>query len=456
MRTRNLIALFFLTDIAVLNALVIWVAHLHYGPAETNTPSIGHLVVIFSCSWLITTLIFIDDTRNLKLGLSKVFKTQLKKFVVFVSLVSVVIICFKLDDFSRSVFFGAISLFLIFRTIILLWFFYYYSLRDQLNDRPCLIVGNTKIGRELFRYYTKYSFIGLKPMGMLDNDTTGKPINNVLGTIDDFDRIYETQPFYDVIIALPLSEMESIKDVISRCEKNGIKSHVVPNYYGSVDRVFKINMLGSFPMLDLRAIPLDGYPNRFWKRVLDLSVALALLTFLAPLMLLITLLIKLESKGPVLYKPVRLGADNKPFILLKFRSMSVCDDAASGTLSTSENDGRLTRFGKFLRKTNLDELPQLFNVVMNEMSLVGPRPHRIHLNMALKQKMNNYMVRHLVKPGITGWAQVNGWRGPTESRLQYMGRTLHDVWYIEHWNFWLDVYILFLTLCGKKVKRNAF
>ncbi len=151
-----------------------------------------------------------------------------------------------------------------------------------------------------------------------------------------------------------MSEMENIKSIIGHCEKNGVKSHIVPNYYGSVDRVFKINMLGNFPMLDLRSIPLDGYPNRFWKRAFDIMVALTLVIFLAPLMLIIAILIKLESRGPILYKPVRLGADNKPFILYKFRSMEVCDDELSGNSSTTENDSRVTSFGKFLRKNNLD------------------------------------------------------------------------------------------------------
>jgi putative colanic acid biosynthesis UDP-glucose lipid carrier transferase len=124
--------------------------------------------------------------------------------------------------------------------------------------------------------------------------------------------------------------------------------------------------------------------------------------------------------------------------------------------STVKDDPRVTRVGKVLRKYSLDELPQLFNVLNNEMSLVGPRPHRVHLNNMLKQRLNSYMLRHVIKPGITGWAQVNGWRGPTETRLQYSARTLHDLWYIEHWTFGLDIYIIFLTVFGKKARINAF
>lgn len=128
----------------------------------------------------------------------------------------------------------------------------------------------------------------------------------------------------------------------------------------------------------------------------------------------------------------------------------------AGMVSTIKNDPRITRVGKFIRKTNLDELPQFFNVLMNQMSVVGPRPHRTNLNKAFQEKVSTYMVRQYIKPGITGWAQVNGWRGPTETKLAYLGRTLHDLWYIEHWSFPLDCYIIFLTLFGNKTRKNAF
>lgn len=456
MRTRNLTAAFFLSDIIILSVLMVGLSYLHYPHARSSLPLFSSLLILFNVGWLVSTLIFIDDVRNLKLGLSIVFRSQLKKFVVFVSIVSVGVISAKVNGFSRSVFFGTISLFVLIKMGISLWFFYYFKIKDKLNDRSCVIVGNTKIGRELFRYYSKYSFIGLTPIGILDNDTAANSSNNVIGKISDFDKIYDDAPFLEVIIALPLSETDYIKSILFSCDKNGIKSHIVPNYYGTIDKIFNITMIGSIPMLDVRAVPLDGYPNRFWKRVFDLVAGLFLLIILSPLLALIAILIKLDSKGPVFYKPVRMGVNLKPFKVYKFRSMLQNDDPLMGTLSTVPNDVRITRLGKYLRKSNLDELPQLFNVILNEMSLVGPRPHRINLNISLKQKMNVYMVRHWVKPGITGWAQVNGWRGPTDNRLQYKARTLHDVWYIENWNFWLDIYILFRTCSFKKINKNAF
>ena len=132
------------------------------------------------------------------------------------------------------------------------------------------------------------------------------------------------------------------------------------------------------------------------------------------------------------------------------------DDPIHGSLSTTVNDNRVTRIGRIIRKTNLDELPQFINVLKNEMSVVGPRPHRTTLNRKFQETVSTYMVRQYIKPGITGWAQVNGWRGPTETKMQYMGRSLHDLWYIEHWSYWLDLYIIYLTIFGKNVRKNAF
>nr|WP_255459111.1 exopolysaccharide biosynthesis polyprenyl glycosylphosphotransferase [Mucilaginibacter sp. JXJ CY 39] len=454
---RNIILCFLLLDLAIISCLMLLVSGLHYDDGPGNYfPAIRSLLIQFNIGWIITTLIFIDDMRNLKLGLSSAFNTQIKKIVVFVSIVSVAIISVKINDFSRTVFFGTVGLFILVKMMISLWVYYYYTMRDHVTPRPTVIIGNTKIGNELFRYFSKYAYLELSPIGILDDKTVPNPNNKVIGNIAEFTKLYEEQPFLDVIITLPLNEINSIEEIIFTAEKNGIRAHIIPNYYGIINRSFKVKTFGAIQMLDLRCVPLDGYTNRFWKRAFDLLFGLFLLVMLSPLLLFIAILIKLDSKGPVFYKPMRLGINGVPFKVFKFRSMYNDDDSAGGTRSTVLNDSRITKLGKYLRKYNLDELPQLLNVINNEMSLVGPRPHRLHLNMTLKQKMNSYMVRHWVKPGITGWAQVNGWRGPTENKLQYRARTLHDLWYLENWNFWIDIYIIILTVFGKKTNKNAF
>jgi putative colanic acid biosynthesis UDP-glucose lipid carrier transferase len=170
----------------------------------------------------------------------------------------------------------------------------------------------------------------------------------------------------------------------------------------------------------------------------------------------IAIAIKLDSKGPVFYRPVRIGKRGAQILIYKFRSMRHNTSPVDKTRSTALNDDRITRVGKFIRKYSLDELPQFINVFVGDMSVVGPRPHRVDLDKRFQQIAPSYMVRQYIKPGITGWAQVNGWRGPTETKYQYIARTLHDLWYIEHWNFALDIYIIFLTLFGMNTRKNAF
>ena len=156
------------------------------------------------------------------------------------------------------------------------------------------------------------------------------------------------------------------------------------------------------------------------------------------------------------YAPIRKGKDGKPFKCYKFRTMNTCDDPANGKRSTIQSDPRITRIGKYLRKYDIDEMPQFFNVLKGDMSVIGPRPHRVFLQDNFRKIVNDYMVRHYVKPGISGWAQVNGWRGPTKTVKQKKERVKHDLWYIENWSFWLDIKTIFLTVFSKKARINAF
>jgi lipopolysaccharide/colanic/teichoic acid biosynthesis glycosyltransferase len=194
--------------------------------------------------------------------------------------------------------------------------------------------------------------------------------------------------------------------------------------------------------------------NLFLKRCLDLVVAIPLFLILMPFFLILAIIIKLDSKGPVFYKPMRIGRLGKSFTMYKFRSMSKND--TSGLLSTKKNDPRITRIGKYIRKSNIDELPQLINVIKGDMSLVGPRPHRTYLNALMREEVPDYMLRYYVKPGITGWAQAHGWRGPTETDEQKIQRTNYDMYYVKNFSFFLDLKIILLTAFSKKSRKNAF
>lgn len=216
-----------------------------------------------------------------------------------------------------------------------------------------------------------------------------------------------------------------------------------------------MSLFRNIPIINVNITPLGNYYNWLYKRLFDIFFSIFVLVLVSPLLIMIALLVKLTSKGPVLYAAERVGMGGDVFKMYKFRTMYHSEENQD-TLSTREKDSRVTLFGRFLRKANLDELPQFFNVLTGDMSVVGPRPHRVYLDKKLQNEVAKYMIRRCIRPGITGWAQVNGWRGPTNTEEQKIQRTRYDLWYVKNWTFWLDVKIIFLTLFGKKTRENAF
>lgn len=428
---------------------------IRYGADYTIWP-VRNLLYVLLGSWFITYLVFIDDFKFLKYRILKLLKIQSQKFVTFLSIAALLILFLNFDTASRAVFFGTAMVFYVIKIILAICLFYFLKITNEKNMSPFVIIGNNKIGHGIYKYFRKNTYLGYQPIAILDEKDPPRMNGVVVGSIADFQKIYDEQPFNEAIISVPMTETKVIERMVKQSEKMGVRPRIVPFFQENIDKNFKVQLLGEVPTLTLREIPLDKYPNRFWKRAFDLIFAAVGVVLLLPLFLIIAIAIRIDSKGPVFYRPIRLGVNNRPFSLYKFRSMVDSDDPGKGRKSTTKNDPRVTSVGRFLRKYNLDELPQLINVLNNEMSLVGPRPHRVYLNRQLQEKMGRYMIRHYIKPGITGWAQVNGWRGPTETKLQYMGRTLHDIWYVEHWSFFLDVYIILLTFFGAKVRKNAF
>lgn len=279
----------------------------------------------------------------------------------------------------------------------------------------------------------------------------------VLGTIGAIDNYLQSNLVDEIVVALPIScATKNMHQIIRMADHNGARISYVPDYRGLFDHNFKITFQDGIEAVNLNPMPLDELFPAFEKAVFDILFSATALFFLSPAFLLIALLIKQDSPGPVFYCPMRIGKGGKPFKVYKFRTMSQNDAEVGGTLSTAKDDPRITRIGKILRKYNLDELPQFFNVFMGDMSIVGPRPHRHFLNQQMKDHIEKYMIRHYFRPGITGWAQVNGWRGPTETEEQISQRTAHDLWYIEHWSFLLDLKIVWMTVFSRKSRFNAF
>lgn len=236
------------------------------------------------------------------------------------------------------------------------------------------------------------------------------------------------------------------------CEKSGVHTKLVPDYYNIIPtRPYTEDILG-LPVINIRYVPLSNAFPAMIKRLLDIIGSLVCIAVFSPVMLLFAILIRTTSPGPVIFRQERVGLHNKPFMMYKFRSMVVQDNRTEKKKWTTRDDPRVTRVGRFMRKTSIDELPQLFNVLRGDMSLVGPRPERPYFVEKFQEEIPRYMVKHQVRPGMTGWAQVHGYRGDTSIRK----RIDYDLYYIENWTLGLDVKILFLTVFRGFVNKNAY
>jgi len=449
---RALIILFLFIDLLLLSLSMAIMAWVHYH----EWLSFNELYFFLHGIWISTYIFYLDLAFFDIQSTSNRLKSLIRKFFVYVSLGAILIVLLNMDDVSRTMFLGSSLVFLGLKIPATYLYTYLIAVREEgPSYKRILVVGAGKIGTALQTFYQFNPIYG-KLIGFLDDKKQKSERFEILGKLTDFQEVYNSNPFDEAIITIDLSNEEIIKSLVNIAEYNGVRPSIVANYYSLFNRNFELKNLAGIPIINVREVPLDNYIPRFWKRIFDLAFSGFALFITSPIYLLIAIAIKLDSKGPVFYRPVRIGKRGAKIQIYKFRSMKHNSSSADKLRSTALNDDRITRVGKFIRKYSLDELPQFINVFLGDMSVVGPRPHRVDLDKRFQQIAPSYMVRQYIKPGITGWAQVNGWRGPTETKYQYVARTLHDLWYIEHWNFALDVYIIFLTLFGKNTSKNAF
>ncbi len=321
------------------------------------------------------------------------------------------------------------------------------------RDRA-LIVGAGETGRMILQKIRWSPQLGYEVVGLVTRNpdfALSEVFGTlVLGAVDDLPRLIDAHQIDEVIVALPEATHGEVLDLVAKCDRASLNVKVFPDVFQIMASQVSIDDLGGLPLLSMRDVRLRGWYVTL-KRAMDLIGSAALLIVLAPLMLFVALLVKLESPGPVFYAQERTGLDARPFMMLKFRSMRR-DAEADGPGWTRPNDPRRTRIGAILRQLNVDELPQLINVLVGEMSLVGPRPERPLYVEQFKQSIPRYMERHKEKAGITGWAQINGLRGDTS----IAERTKYDLWYIENWSFLLDLKILIRTLFRVINDHNAY
>ena len=378
------------------------------------------------------------------------FQSQIRELsVIFminavgVSVVTGFLYVTKIVDFSRL----ALFLFFVFSTLsvsakrICLRALLRYFRKQGYNQKHVIVVGNGHFARQYIEDVKKRPYLGFVVDGYVSK--TDKPsMGRRLGEYEELEAILERYSADELIVALEPHEIRFMEQVLACADKEGTKVCIIPFYNDYIPTHPVVDVVGRTKLINIRTTPLDNVLWQIVKRVMDFAGALVLIVLTSPLMLIAAIGVRLSSPGPIIFKQARIGKNKKEFRMYKFRSMRV-NDTENSAWSTNV-DPRKTRFGSFIRKYSIDELPQLFNVLKGDMSLVGPRPEIPFYVRQFKEEVPLYLVRQQVRPGMTGWAQVHGLRGDTsiEKRVEY------DIWYIENWSIWLDIRILFMTAFG--------
>ena len=393
-------------------------------------------------------------TNRIRTHLEEVF--ELFKATITASLVLVALTYFGRERYSRLTLalFAGYSFVLVAATRVAFRVWLESLRRRGLNLRSILLVGAGELGERVVETIEHHRELGFRVTGVLSRDlllpgTTVRGVP-VIGTADELERVLTEHPVDQVILALPSEDTALLKMLMEKLALRTVDVKIVPDLFQYVTLYGGLEEFGGLPIVSLQGGPLEGW-NLVAKRVFDILVSAAALILTSPILLVVALAVKLTSRGRVLYKQERMGMDGAVFPILKFRTMRT-DAESGGARMATVGDARRTPVGAFLRRTSFDELPQLFNVLRGDMSLVGPRPERPVFIEEFKRQIPKYHLRHKVKAGITGWAQINGLRGQTSiaKRIEY------DLYYIENWSLLLDLKILVRTALGGFLSRNAY
>lgn len=403
------------------------------------------------------------------------FKANVWGLLIFV----LVLFLFKEINYSRYLLFvfACLSLFITFSERMIVRIALRYLRKSGHNIKHIVIVGYSELTIELLKRFESHKHWGYNVVGILDDNINKKNIREIsninkvnklsqdayskkefaksatiVGKLSELEEYLTNNDIDEVFITLGIKEYDKLASIIGVCEKSGVRTEVIPDYYKYIPAKPYVEEVDGLPVINLRYVPLDNLINKAVKRFFDIVISIICILIFSPIMLGAAAVIKLTSPGPIIFRQERIGHNKKPFTMYKFRSMKLQKDDEEKIKWTTANDPRKTKFGNFLRKTSIDELPQLFNVLKGDMSIVGPRPERSFFVDQFKEKIPKYMVKHQVRPGITGWAQVNGWRGDTsiEKRIEF------DIYYIENWDFLLDIKILWLTVFKGFINKNAY
>jgi putative colanic acid biosynthesis UDP-glucose lipid carrier transferase len=431
---------------------ILWSSNRRYLP----------IVLVFNLIWLLSANISGLYEQVLNKDSVKTYRVVIKTYVLFVSLICftiLILIGTEAYFITRQYLFYSLALF---GFLLGLWKLVFLSIRRSerrslIDTRDIIIVGGGRVARDLYDFFEENPDQGYNVKGFFDD--------NPNAGINGYAYLGETSNTIDYVLAnkvdeifctLPAAESTKIEKLMLDADKNLIRFKYVPEYFDYARKPTIVQSFGHIPVISVRTEPLENLLNRSIKRGFDIAFSLFIIVFVFSwLFPILAIIIKLESRGPVFFTQLRSGRDNNPFNCYKLRSMYVNND--SDLKQATRNDRRITRVGGFLRRTSLDELPQFFNVLKGNMSVVGPRPHMLKHTSQYAAMIDRFMVRHFLKPGITGWAQIQGLRGETKTVDAMLDRVEADVWYLENWSFLLDLKIVFLTLRNSvKGDENAF
>ncbi|MFH7013355.1 undecaprenyl-phosphate glucose phosphotransferase [Flavobacterium sp. FlaQc-52] len=443
--------LFVFFDILLLNAAINLSALARFGNLEELSSKEERAIVLLMNLIWIGLLLYRDSYRMVRIErIESILRRTINKILIHAAIVSIFVVFLKYEDVSRL---RLLFFYLFFFFIIMIFRYILMKILKKIrangyNFQKVIIVGANDTGERMRKILAKDLTYGYRFLGFFDDRTAvSSTISGpFLGEFDSIQDFIVKEKVDEMYVALHIDKVEIINKLIKICEQNMIRIKFIPDFQlytksSKVEVVFYENT----PVLMFRPEPLEFASNRLVKKVFDICFSLAVIVLIFPWLLpIVALIIKIESPGPIFFKQERSGRDNQTFMCFKFRSMYVNDLAHDK--QAGKGDSRITRFGAFIRKTSVDELPQFFNVFLGDMSVVGPRPHMVNLAKEYSELINNYLVRQYAKPGITGWAQVNGYRGETKELIDMENRVEYDIWYIENWSLLLDMKIIVRTI----------
>lgn len=454
--------LFVLVDVVLLNLAIILSSLARFGNLDRLLSREERTVSLLSILIWVALLLQNDSNRSIRVEpIESILVRTIRKLLIHAALISIFVVYLKYYDISRL---RLCSFYLIFFALLMISRFVSMTLLKYIraqgyNFKTFIIVGANESGEKIRKILAKDLTYGYKFLGFFDEKIDSELVSptSVLGGFDEINKFVIDKKVDEMYVALHIDNIEIINNLIVICEQNMVRIKFIPDFqlYTKSSKV-EVTFYENTPVLMFRTEPLEFAVNRLAKKVFDVVFSSAVILLIFPwLFPIIMLIIKIESPGPIFFKQERSGRDNRSFMCFKFRSMHV--NGLAHKKQAEKGDSRITKFGAFIRKTSIDELPQFFNVLLGDMSVVGPRPHMVHLAKEYSDLISNYLVRQYAKPGITGWAQVNGFRGETKELVDMENRVEYDIWYIENWSLALDIKIVIKTIINIfKGEENAY